>query len=288
MTASDDAHEQPVTGEDVKDEIVVDTSSSAGDKRRNAFIELMSRKQPKSSNKTAPESRKSTTVGTKVFPGMYGLGAYIDHPDQFGPERVVDHNEDFVIINDLFPKSVIHCLIIPRDQMKTLIHPFEAFEDPQFLALCKAEAERVKKVVGSELRRRYGQFSKQEQARIAAMESDDPPDEANLPPGRDWTTDLLVGIHAGPSMANLHIHVLSPDRHSPCLKHRKHYNSFSTPFLVPLDAFPLAENDIRRRPGEAGYLNEDFICWRCQRTFGKNVQRLKDHLAEEFEKWRSE
>lgn len=36
MTASDDAHEQPVTGEDVKDEIVVDTSSSAGDKRRNA------------------------------------------------------------------------------------------------------------------------------------------------------------------------------------------------------------------------------------------------------------
>ncbi|EKG16514.1 hypothetical protein MPH_06290 [Macrophomina phaseolina MS6] len=246
----------------------------------------MSRKQPKSSTKTAKESRKSTSVGTKVFRGMYGLGAYIDHPDQFGPERVIDYNDNFVIINDLFPKSVIHCLILPRDQTKTLVHPFEAFEDIQFLEACKAEAERVKKMVGSELRRKYGQCSKQEQARIAAMESEEPPDEANLPPGRDWTADLLVGIHAGPSMAHLHIHVLSPDRHSPCLKHRKHYNSFSTPFLVPLDAFPLAEDDIRRRPGEAGYLNKDFLCWRCQRNFGKNVQRLKEHLAEEFEQWR--
>lgn len=250
--------------------------------------ELMSRKQPKPSGTASKGSRKSTTVGTKVFPGMYGLGAYINHPEQFGPERVIDYNDNFVVINDLFPKSVIHCLVLPRDQQKTLVHPFEAFEDAQFLEACKAEAERVKKMVASELRRKYGRFSKQEQTRIAAMESESPPDEANLPPGRDWATDLLAGIHAGPSMANLHIHVLSPDRHSACLKHRKHYNSFSTPFLIPLDAFPLAADDPRRRPGEAGYLNRDFLCWRCQQNFGKDVKRLKTHLSEEFGQWKSE
>ncbi|KAL1639201.1 aprataxin-like protein [Diplodia intermedia] len=288
MAAIDKEREHPATGEEVKGEAVVDTSSSTGDKRPNAFTELMSRKQPKPSDKTAKESRKSTTVGTKVFPGMYGLGAYIDHPEQFAKDRVIDYNDEFVIINDLFPKSVIHCLILPRDKAKTLVHPFEAFEDARFLEACKTEAERVKKMVGSELRRRYGQFSKQERARIEAMESEDPPDEEKLPPGRDWTADLLVGIHSGPSMANLHVHVLSPDRHSPSLKHRKHYNSFSTPFLVPLDAFPLAQDDARRNPRGEGYLNREFQCWRCERSFGTSVQKLKAHLAEEFEQWRGE
>ncbi|KAK0664174.1 Aprataxin-like protein [Lasiodiplodia hormozganensis] len=288
MAAIGNEHEHPTSGEEVKGETIADASSSTGDKRPNAFTELMSRKQAKSSAKVAKESRKSTTVGTKVFPGMYGLGAYIDQPEQFEKDRVIDYNDEFVIINDLFPKSVIHCLILPRDKTKTLVHPFEAFEDAQFLEACKTEAERVKKMVGSELRRRYGRFSKQERARIEAMESENPPDEEQLPPGRDWTADLLVGIHAGPSMANLHVHVLSPDRHSACLKHRKHYNSFSTPFLVPLDAFPLAKDDARRHPGEGGYLNREFQCWRCQRSFGKSMQKLKEHLAEEFEQWRSE
>lgn len=250
--------------------------------------ELMSRKQPKHSDNASKTSRKSTTVGTKVFPGMYGLGAYINHPEQFGPDRVVDYNDDFVIINDLFPKSVVHCLVLPRDQKKTLVHPFEAFDDAEFLKACKVETERVKTMVASELRRKYGRFSEQEKARIEAMDSETPPDESDLPHGRDWTRDLLVGIHAGPSMANLHIHVLSPDRHSPCLKHRKHYNSFSTPFLIPLDAFPLAHDDPRREPGKQGYLNRDFLCWRCQRSFGKDVKSLKAHLSEEFEGWKSE
>jgi aprataxin len=110
----------------------------------------------------------------------------------------------------------------------------------------------------------------------------------DLPPGRDWEKDVMVGIHAHPSMSHLHVHVLSVDRFSECMKHRKHYNSFATPFFVPLEDFPLAQDDPRRHPGREGYLNSDLKCWRCGRNFGGAFKTLDEHLKEEFEKWKAE
>ncbi len=98
----------------------------------------------------------------------------------------------------------------------------------------------------------------------------------------------MCGIHAHPSMNHLHIHVLSVDRYSECLRHRKHYNSFATPFFVPIDDFPLAKDDVRRHPGRQGYLDWDFKCWRCGREYGRSFTKLKAHLEEEFEKWSAE
>ncbi|KAK8189405.1 HIT-like domain-containing protein [Phyllosticta capitalensis] len=290
MNTSGEHDQDAITAEEIAGETVIPAKgSSSGEKRPNAFTELMSRKQAKNTSSQDQKSRKSTTVGTRVFPGAHGLGAYIAAPERFGKDRVIEWDDDFVVIHDLYPKAFIHCLILPRDPEKTLQHPFDAFEDQEFLQKCKAKLEKVKKeLVASELRRRLGESSKQEQARNEAMDSDDLIQPADLPPGRDWTQGLLTGIHAHPSMRHLHIHVLSPDRYSPCLKHRNHYNSFSTPFLVPLDAFPLAQDDPRRHPGKEGYLNRDFVCWRCDLNFGNRFEKLKAHLAEEFEEWKKE
>ena len=116
------------------------------------------------------------------------------------------------------------------------------------------------------------------------MNSDDLPDE--LPPGRDWSQSVISGVHAGPSMNHIHVHVLSADMHSSCMRHRKHYNSFNTPFLVDVDDFPLAEGDPRLRYMEMKYLRVDFKCWRCGRDFGNSFDALKSHLREEFEAWK--
>lgn len=70
------------------------------------------------------------------------------------------------------------------------------------------------------------------------------------------------------------------------MRHRKHYNSFATPFLVPVEDFPLAEGDERRRPGRGGFLERDLVCWRCGRGFGRGFKGLKEHLEEEFEGWK--
>ncbi|RKF64363.1 hypothetical protein OnM2_019075 [Erysiphe neolycopersici] len=107
--------------------------------------------------------------------------------------------------------------------------------------------------------------------------------------GRDWDREVIAGIHARPSMNHLHVHVLSIDRHSKWMKHRNHYNSFTTRFFIPLEDFPLAKDDVRRFPdGAEAFLKSDLKCWRCGLNFGNRFSSLKKHLAREFEEWKKE
>jgi aprataxin len=276
------------------------SEESSPPKKRNAFSELMSPK-PKQPKPTAdqPAILTKTTNPAPLNPDNQGaknacyttksrdgLLAYIQNPSSFPPTRVIHHNAAFVVINDLYPKASLHLLLLPRDPQKYLLHPFIAFSDPVFLASVRAEAAHLKSLAAKELRRLFGPGSTSDQPYLSAMDADPPP--ATLPSGRDWASEIMVGIHAHPSMNHLHVHVISKDRHSDSLRHRKHYNSFSTPFFVPLDAFPRAEDDVRRHPGREGYLKSDFVCWRCGREFGNRFTRLKEHLDEEFEAWKRE
>ena len=245
----------------------------------------MSPKQPISPKKPVPSNPPGADPATKtVFLGRDGLGAYIAAPTSFPSSRVIYHNEKFVVINDLFPKSSIHLLLIPRDPRKQFLHPFDAFEDQEFLAEVQNEVCKLKALAAKELKRRFGKYSRQERAKDAAIESD----TTALSSGRDWQKEIISGVHAGPSMNHLHVHVISVDRHSECMRHRKHYNSFATPFLIDVEAFPLADHDPRRHPGREGYLKRDLACWRCGKTFGSGFAQLKRHLEGEFEIWRAE
>lgn len=220
----------------------------------------------------------------KAFYGRDALGAYTADPEAFPKSRVIYHNDRMVVINDMYPKSLVHILVLPRSPLHVL-HPFNAFEDPQLLAETKEEVEKAKVIVANELRRRYGRFSASDRPRLEAMESDNPPDE--LPPGRDWMKEVIAGIHAGPSMSHLHVHVMSRDMVSKCLTRQTHYQSFTTPFLVRLEEFPLAKDDIRWRPNRGGYLHEEMHCWRCGENF-ERISKLKKHLEEEFDDWKRE
>ncbi|KAI9827351.1 MAG: hypothetical protein M1819_006994 [Sarea resinae] len=246
---------------------------------RNAFTELMARKPH-------PKPPAAAASSTTHFWGRDGLGAYTHSPTSFPPSRVIYHTPTSVVINDMYPKSSIHILLLPRDSTRNLLHPFEAFEDPVFLSSVQQEVRELRHLVATELRRKYGRFSTQDRAREEALETDSPPPE--LPPGRDWEKDVISGIHAHPSMNHLHVHVLSVDRVSDCMRHLKHYNSFATPFLIDVDDFPLPPDDVRRHPGREGYLTSDLKCWRCGKNFGKQFAKLKRHLADELEEWKRE
>lgn len=220
--------------------------------------------------------------------GRNALAAYTTNPTAFPASRVLQHDANFVVIHDLYPKSSIHLLLLPRDPAKQLLHPFDAFDgrDAAFLSLVRTKVAELKVLAASELRRRFGKCSVSDAPRRLALEAEDPPPDADLPAGRDWSASILSGVHASPSMNHLHVHIISEDRVSPAMKHRKHYNSFATPFLVPVEEMPLAEGDERRHPGREGYLNYDLKCWRCGKDFGNKFEQLKRHLEEEFEAWK--
>ncbi|KAI0007715.1 HIT-like protein [Xylariaceae sp. FL0662B] len=242
--------------------------------------------KPKAATST---TRPAAPLPTKppLFKDRDGLGAYTHDPTSFPPGRVIYHNDGFVAINDLYPKSTVHALLLPRSP-RARLHPFDALnDDAAFLASVRAETAKLRRLVAAELRRRYGPYSAQDRAREAVLDGDGDDDAGDeLPRGRDWEREVLVGVHAHPSMNDLHVHVLSPDMISPCMRHRKHYNSFNTPFLIDVADFPLARDDPRRHPGRAGFLEADLKCWRCGQNFGNRFKKLKEHLPEEFEEWK--
>ncbi|KAL3467854.1 HIT-like domain-containing protein [Aspergillus heterothallicus] len=252
--------------------------------KRDAFSELLAPKSKQSKHEKQSLAKGTQKKAHGVFRPRDALGAYIAKPETYPPNVVVYYNEDFVVIHDLFPKATLHLLLLPRDATKTLVHPTEAFDDPEFLAKVKQEAKKVRALAAGELRRKYGKFSLCDRERDEALDANPPPE--TLPAGRDWGKDIMCGIHAHPSMTHLHVHIISVDRYSDRLKHRKHYNSFSTPFFIDIDDFPLAADDPRRNPDQQGYLRRDFICWRCGRDFGNQFTHLKKHLEEEFNEWK--
>ncbi|KAB5563059.1 HIT domain-containing protein [Coniochaeta sp. 2T2.1] len=297
MSSTESEPEEAITKEEITQQAPApasgETASSAetdrpAKKPRNAFTELM---RPKHHAPSAePKHSHSSTASklTSVFKNRDGLGAYLADPKAFPSGRVIYHNEGFVVINDLYPKASVHTLLLPRSTKHNLLHPLEAFEDAVFLSAVQAEANRLRNLVAKELKRRFADGSHQEIEREKALAAaGDDADESQLPPGRDWLAEVKVGVHLHPSMSHLHVHVFSRDMHSPCLKHRKHYNSFTTPFLIDVADFPLAEDDPRRIPHQK-YLDRDMVCWRCGKNFSNKFRALKEHLEEEFEKWKAE
>lgn len=242
---------------------------------------------PKSKATTKP----NTNINTNAFPGRSGLGAYIANPTAFPASRVIFHTPTSVAIHDMFPKATVHTLLLPRSELHNELHPFEAFDDPAFLAQIRTEAARLKELAAKELQRLLGRYSRTEAKRNAVLDGEAEPDfdaEGNpvLPAGRDWLSEMLVGVHSVPSMNHLHVHVLSRDMHSEKMKHRKHYLSFTTEFFVPLEDFPLSEDDERRH--QSNWPERPMLCFRCERNFGNKFKDLNHHLEAEFEAWKKE
>lgn len=305
MAEADSGPEEAITKEEIRGEEVKSrkrprnacklnrwfTHHEANEAKTNVsppVSELMAKK-PKPAIPTPSSSSSRPSHGHKAFPDRMGLGAYLEDPASYPASRVIYHNDNFVAINDKFPKATVHTLLLPRSSAHNLKHPFDAFEDAAFLALVRAEAATLRKLVAGELQRKLGVYSKGDARRQAVLNGEVEGDDGGiLPSGRDWEAEVRCGVHAVPSMSHLHVHVFSRDMHSECMKHRKHYNSFNTPFLVDLDDLPLAADDPRRNTREEAYLKWDFKCWRCSRDFGNQFKKLKEHLDDEFEQWKRE
>ena len=95
---------------------------------------------------------------------------------------------------------------------------------------------------------------------------------------------FLVGFHAVPSMKRLHLHVISSDLISGCLKTKQHWNSFTTKFFVPLqvvlgDIEMSGEFSVDKEAVES-LLKKDLECHKCNMRLKKQtLPTLKEHVA---------
>lgn len=165
--------------------------------------------------------------------------------------------EDTVALYDAFPKASAHLLLLPR-------------------ATSKGTAMRLTDLTVGHLPMLQEMQTLANGIMAAA---------ADVVPCRRW----LVGFHAVPSLFHLHCHVLTVDwERSASWKTKKHYNSFTTKFFVPLSVviaqgksmtdpsmklFPTLEE----KPLKA-LLDGDMRCWWCNDVM-KTVPSAKNHLS---------
>jgi len=111
---------------------------------------------------------------------------------------------------------------------------------------------------------------------------------------------LKVGYHAVPSLLPLHIHIISQDFDSDCLKNKKHWNSFTTDFFIStLEVENILINMMRKRKNSStadyqnagsyfqaenrdqvyysNLLKQAMVCFCCDKDI-KNIPALKQHL----------
>ncbi|KAJ8247636.1 hypothetical protein GJAV_G00248550 [Gymnothorax javanicus] len=89
-----------------------------------------------------------------------------------------------------------------------------------------------------------------------------------------------MGYHAIPSMSHLHLHAISQDFDSPCLKNKKHWNSFTTEYFIDSgDVIEMLERDgrVTVRPRTEELLKLPLRCHVCRKEL-PTIPQLKEHL----------
>ena len=251
---------------------------------------------------------KDPGAATMAFKDM------IENPWDYG-DQIVRVTDDYIVARDKFPKSTLHWLLMPRELKQDGYHfrPLQLLsEDPSALQRVRQWADLVLDLAANQLEWMHGPVEDEQAIQKALRHApmiDDREMEAEALPrvkkskgkkkkqtaNEYWKSQIMVGIHSNPSMAHLHIHIISVDRYSKDLKMRNHYNSFQTPFMVHLNELPLPSDDPRLDKKKAHeFLEADLQCWKCKKRIAKStgkrtdMTKMKMHLEDEFRVWRQE
>lgn len=168
-------------------------------------------------------------------------------------------NDRFVCIKDKYPKSKAHFLLIPNGEtFPKLIKLADLINLSHSIDVLTELKSLSKKII-----------------------------EENFPD--NLKSKVLCGFHSIQSMQPLHMHIISTDFQSDCLKNKKHWNSFNTKYFINLDDLieclknekDYFKNDffnLNNKNVLASYLNCELKCNICG-ALQKNMPSLKRHLT---------
>jgi len=158
------------------------------------------------------------------------------------PQLKVLEKSDHVVIKDKFPKATHHFLVLPIERIQNLSK------------LTSQHVNLIRRMVetGWEVADKHPKYN------------------------------FKLGFHAIPSMSQVHLHVISQDFNSAGLKHKKHWNSFTTDYFINpqivIDKLVTkgAYVPISKEEGDR-LLKSDLKCHICEMQ-PKNIVHLKSHL----------
>merc|ERR1712179_370181 len=165
------------------------------------------------------------------------------------PNLVVEADDRVVIVKEKYPKAHYHFLVTPREHI------------PSLRCLRRDQSELL----------RYMEAY----AHLLA---------ATRYPG----IEFRYGYHAIASMSQIHLHMISQEFDSPCLKTKRHWNAFNSRYF-------LDSKDVIRCLEERGMvvtmtpvageklLNQPLKCNKCVYA-PQNISKLKHHVYKHFNK----
>lgn len=159
------------------------------------------------------------------------------------PDMQVFKDDRVVVIKDKYPKARYHWLVLP----------WEAISSLKVLRSQHLELLEHMHAVGEKMVQDYASSGR---------------------------TTFRLGYHAIPSMSHVHLHVISQDFDSPCLKNKKHWNSFTTEyFLESRDVIEMVKlnGQVTVNEGTSELLKAPLRCHMCKQQ-QSTIPELKAHL----------
>ena len=179
------------------------------------------------------------------------LDAYVQEGDarpKYCTQRILCEDDLVVCMYDPYPKSKIHLLVLPKLKL-CLPGDFRKLTKEHVPALRQLQSATIR--IKERLRQSLGEC------------------------------DLQEGFHSIPSMAYMHVHIISLDFSG--VRNKRHYLSFTTPFFIPIDKMvreiESSGNCHHLRPDQKSkVLSGPLVCCHCHAEL-KSVPKLKEHLA---------
>ncbi|XP_014834186.1 PREDICTED: aprataxin-like [Poecilia mexicana] len=163
------------------------------------------------------------------------------------PQMQVYKDDKVVVITDKYPKARYHWLVLPWQSI------------PSLKALRGEHCDLLRHM-----------------QQVADRMIQQCPDASTL--------RFRSGYHAIPSMSHIHLHVISQDFDSPCLKNKKHWNSFTTEYFIDSDdviQMLEASGKVTVKEGSSELLKLPLRCHVCHKEL-PTIPSLKEHLKSHF------
>ncbi|XP_020558990.1 aprataxin isoform X2 [Oryzias latipes] len=165
------------------------------------------------------------------------------------PKMQIYKDDTVVVIKDKYPKARYHWLVLPWQSI------------PSLKALKAEHCDLLKHM-----------------QKVAERMIKQCPESSSL--------SFRTGYHAIPSMSHIHLHVISQDFDSPCLKNKKHWNSFTTDYFIDSEnVIQMLEKDgsVSVKDGTSELLKLPLQCHVCHKEC-PTIPALKEHLKHHLSK----